>query len=118
MGDSTLRKNKATVIDCDSPQRRRFLQTSAFAGVSAAVLPAFAGARAVSSPISEREIGSFELDEITIAGLQAGMASGKFTARSITQKYLARIEESDKHGPALNSVIEINPEALALAEAI
>ena len=113
-----MRKNKATVIDCDSPQRRHFLQTSAFAGVSAAVLPAFAGARAVASPISEREIRSFELDEITIAGLQAGMASGKFSARSITAKYLARIEEIDKQGPAINSVIEANPEALAIADAL
>ena len=61
---------------------------------------------------------TFELDEITIADLQAGMASGKFSARSITEKYLARIEEIDKQGPALNSVIEVNPEALAIADAL
>ena len=113
-----MHKNKATVIDCDSPPRRHFLQASAFAVVSAAVLPAFAGARAGASSASEREVRSFEFDEITIADLQAGMASGKFSARSISEKYLARIEEIDKQGPALNSVIEINPEALALAEAL
>ena len=44
------------------------------------------------------------------------MASGKFTAQSLTQKYLARIEEIDKRGPAINSVIELNPDALAIAE--
>jgi amidase len=58
------------------------------------------------------------LDEITIADLQAGMASGKYSARSITEKYLARIEEIDKQGPALNSVIEVNPEAMAIADAL
>jgi len=44
------------------------------------------------------------------------MQSGRFTAHFITEKYLARIEQFDKHGPAVNSVIEVNPEALALAE--
>ena len=95
------------------------MQTSALAGVSAAVLPALAAARDVTPcPASAPEIKPFELDEITIADLQAGMASGKFTARSITEKYLARIEEIDKQGPALNSVIEVNPDALAIADAL
>ena len=106
-------------MECSSLPRRRFLQTSALAGVSAAVLPTLAAARADSAcppPISE--IKPFELDEITIVDLQAGMASGKFSARSITEKYLARIEEIDKQGPALNSVLEINPDALAIADAL
>jgi amidase len=60
----------------------------------------------------------FELDEITIAQLQQGMASGEFTARSITEKYLARIDAIDQNGPAIRSVIEINPDALAIAEAL
>jgi amidase len=105
-------------MNCGSLPRRRFLQTSALAGVSAAILPALAGASDVPCPASAPEIKPFELDEITIANLQAGMASGKFTARSITEKYLARIEEIDKQGPALNSVIEINPDALAIADAL
>ncbi len=58
----------------------------------------------------------FELEEATIAELQAGMKSGKFTARSLVEKYLARIEEIDKQGPALNSVIEINPQVLEIAD--
>ena len=78
------------------------------------------GGRHATSPALPRkpEIKPFELDEITIADLQAGMASGKFTARSITEKYLARIEEIDKKGPALNSVLEVNPDALAIADAL
>jgi len=43
----------------------------------------------------------FELDEVTIADLQAGMQSGKYTARSITEAYLSRIESTNKKGPAL-----------------
>ncbi|HXM19673.1 MAG TPA: amidase [Terriglobales bacterium] len=114
-----MSKKEDGVIDCGSPQRRRFLQTSALAGVSAAVLPALAGAReVVPSAATPGEVKPFELDEITIADLQSGMASGKFSARSITEKYLARIEEIDKQGPALNSVLEVNPEALAIADAL
>ena len=64
------------------------------------------------------EARAFELDEITVAELQEGMKSGKFTARSITEKYLARIEAVDAQGPALRSVIETNPEALAIADAL
>jgi amidase len=109
-----LSKIKHAVLDCE---RRRFLQTSAFAGVSAALLPALAGAREIAPAVAS-EIKLFELDEITIADLQAGMASGKFSARSITEKYMARIEEIDKQGPALNSVIEVNPDALAIADAL
>jgi amidase len=58
----------------------------------------------------------FELDEITIAELQEGMKSGRFTARSLVEKYTARVEEIDKHGPAINSIIELNPDALAIAD--
>jgi len=72
----------------------------------------------VPPAVTPGEVKPFELDEITIADLQAGMASGKFSARSITEKYLARIEEIDKQGPALKSVIEVNPEALAIADAL
>ncbi len=105
--------------NCGSLHRRRFLQTSALAGVSAALLPAMATARAdTACPGSAPEIRAFELDEVTIAELQAGMASGKFSARSIAEKYLARIEEIDKRGPALNSVLEVNPDALAIADAL
>ena len=105
-------------MDYGSLPRRRFLRTSALAGVSAAVLPALATARDVPCTASAPEIKPFELDEITIADLQAGMASGKFTARSIIEKYLGRIEEIDKQGPTLNSVLEVNPDALAIADAL
>jgi amidase len=59
---------------------------------------------------------AFDLEEATIAGLQQRMQSGQETARSLVEKYLARIDAIDKSGPALRSVIEVNPEALAIAD--
>jgi amidase len=104
--------------------RRSFLQT-AFCGGAAAALspfyPALGAARDISSSASSSpatEIKTFELDEITIADLQDGMQSGKFTARSLAEKYTARIEEIDKHGPGINSVLELNPDALAIADSL
>jgi len=96
--------------------RRRFLKTAALTGVGTVVLPAFSAARVVTADPAPPRAGSFELDELTIADLQAGMESGKFTAHSLTQKYLDRINAIDKSGPALNTVIEINPDALPIAD--
>jgi amidase len=62
-------------------------------------------------------VDDFELSEITVAELQEGMGSGKWTARRVTELYLARIEAVDRQGPRINSVIEVNPEAIQLAEA-
>jgi amidase len=105
--------------DCRSPGRRRFLQASVLTGAGAAVLPALAGAREIAAAAGhEPTIKPFELDELTIAELQSGMAAGKFTARSLTEKYLGRIEQIDRQGPAVNSVIEVNPDALAIAESL
>jgi amidase len=101
------------------PPRRKFLKSTLLGGATAAVLPALAGARAFTpEPSPARAVSSFELDEITVPDLQAGMTSGRYTAHSIMEKYLARIDEIDKHGPMLNSVIEINPDALAIADAL
>jgi amidase len=58
---------------------------------------------------------AFELDEVTIAEMQTAMATGKYSAHSLARKYLDRIDDIDKHGPAINSVIELNPEALSIA---
>ena len=98
-------------------KRRAFLQTGALACAAAV-------ANAPISKAAERsEAGAatmtpkpFELDEATVTELQDGMKSGKFTSHSITEKYLARIGEIDKQ--TINSVIEINPDALAIAEAL
>ena len=76
-----------------------------------------AAAQAVPSSASA-SAPSFELAEATIADLQASMQSGARTAVSIAQAYLARIDAVDRQGPAINAVIELNPDALAIAEAL
>ena len=60
----------------------------------------------------------FPLNEVTIAELQQKMSSGALTSRSVVEQYLKRIDAIDKHGPALNAVIELNPDALAIAESL
>jgi amidase len=61
-------------------------------------------------------VSAFELDGIGLAELQAGLGSGKWTARSLTQLYLGRIDEIDRRGPTLRSIIETNPDALDIAD--
>jgi amidase len=99
--------------------RRSFLKSTVI-GTAAASLaplyPALSAARTVTPDSAPDRIEPFELDEITISELQDGMKSGKFTARSLVEKYSERIEKIDKHGPSLNSIIEMNPDAPSIAE--
>jgi len=97
--------------------RRKFVRSGLLGGVALASVRALADDKAGSGD-AVRPPQSFELDEATINDLQTGMASGKYTAQSLTQKYLDRIAEIDKNGPGINSVIETNPEALAIAAAL
>src|SRR3954454_9339184 len=60
----------------------------------------------------------FPLEEATASQLQEWMTSGRYTARQIAEMYLGRIEVIDRHGPTLRSVIELNPDALAIADAL
>jgi amidase len=61
---------------------------------------------------------SFDLHEATLADLEQGFASRKFTARSVAEWYLERIASFDKSGPKINAVIELNPDALSIADAL
>ena len=60
----------------------------------------------------------FELDEETIGSLREKLASGKYTSEQLVQLYLKRIEAIDATGPQLHSVIEVNPDAVAIAVAM
>lgn len=62
-----------------------------------------------------RTPAAFRLEEVTIASLQEMMDSGRETSESIVKLYLDRIERIDRSGPTLNSVIQVNPDALATA---
>lgn len=61
---------------------------------------------------------AFNLEEATIDELQRRMASGQETSRSLVEKYLARIAEVDAQGPMLRSVLEVNPDAPSIADAL
>ena len=62
-----------------------------------------------------RWVKSFGVEELTITQLQALVDHGKASSVSLTKKYLARISAIDRRGPKLNAVIELNPDALAIA---
>lgn len=64
------------------------------------------------------DVPDFDLDETSIDELQRGMRSGKWSARTLAEKYLARIAMVDRVGPAIRSVIELNPDALSIADVL
>src|SRR5882757_356108 len=102
-----------------SNSRRNFLRAGIATTVATAAIPALGAARANDqSPNPDVIPREFELDELTIDDLQQAIQSGKYSSRSLTEKYLARIQDIDKAGPRINSVIEVNPEALEIAEAL
>ena len=91
--------------------RREFLASSAAAAAAASQL----GACRPETTAPPAAPPVFELEELTLAQLQEGVASGRFTSMSITKQYRDRIAALDHSGPSVNSVIELNPEALAEA---
>lgn len=100
--------------------RRHFLKNSSVAGIAASALT-LAACETTEQKKTVADDGfkdDFELNEITIDTLQAKMKSGEYTSRSITEMYLKRIAAIDKDGPKLNAVIELNPDALAIADAM
>ena len=85
-------------------------------GVSAFSTPVLAGEVEFARDVRPvRRVKSFGMEELTIGQLQALVDCGKASAVSLTKKYLARIEAIDRRGPKLNAVIELNPDALAIA---
>ena len=72
----------------------------------------------LTASVAASQPSSFPLEEATAAQLQQWMTSGRYSARQIAELYLRRIEDIDRQGPALRSVIETNPDALAIADAL
>src|SRR2546428_920437 len=100
-------------------KRRNFLQLVALGSAAAMTGSTFASAGLKPGPLAARsKVKPFELDEATIAEFQAGMTSGRYSSLSLVKKYLTRIEQIDKHGPAVNAVIEINPDDITIARAL
>jgi amidase len=93
----------------DGIDRRGFLRAGVVGGRSFDGEP-----DAAQSPA----VAPFELEEATIAELQKRMESGQESSRSLVEKYQRRIEALDKQGPSLHHVIEVNPDAAAIAAAL
>ena len=101
-----------------SVERRDFLRAGALATIATALDVSVGESRtAVPEPLrTSPQQAAFELDETTITALQEGMRAGRYTAQSIAELYLTRMDAIDKAGPAINSVIERNPDAVRIAE--
>ena len=96
--------------------RRKLFQMGAAAAATASLagLPA----PALAAPQGFSDPGPADLIEVTIAELQAWMASGKISSRKLVELYQARIDAIDRHGPKVNSVLELNPDAESIAAAL
>ena len=93
----------------DSPDRRDFLASVA-AAAAATLVSRDMGASPPSAPQADT------LAEKSVAELRVLMDRGDLTARRLAQRYLDRIAAMDKKGPAVNAVIELNPDALTIAD--
>lgn len=99
--------------------RRNFLRTGSLTGVGLTAA-GLGSLQASVHPLKELSttdnFPSEDLEEITISLLQKKMEQGTATSVSITKAYLERIQKMDKQGPHLNSIIELNADALAIAD--
>lgn len=107
-----VRRSKKTLL----MNRRHFLRSGSLTGFSLSALTFesfFSGGTTKKSDAGFD--ADFPLREVSIDELQQKMTSGEYSSVAITRLYLKRIEAIDKKGPALNAVIEINPDALKIA---
>lgn len=102
--------------------RRKFIQNGSLAGLSLAAITSGCSNATKSTETNSinqnynYEKDDFPLNEITVFELQKKMKEGEYSSRKLTELYLKRIAAIDQSGPTLNSVIEINPEALSIAD--
>jgi amidase len=131
MADDSLPSKFNPKYNSNSNSRRNFLRAGMTATLATAAYPALGSARVVNPVPAPGPAGQnveqnfernfkkdFELDEITIDDLQKAFQSGQHSSHSLTEKYLARIAEIDKAGPMVNAVIELNPDALQIADVL
>lgn len=97
-------------------ERRDFLKAGLLGGAAIVAHPSLRESK--EAPVGSFSPAPFDLEEVGVRRLQEWMESGKESAVSLVDKYLQRIHEIDKDGPALNSVIELNPDARDIAAAL
>lgn len=101
--------------------RRKFLRNSSLSSIALSITGINSFGQAIKNKTNEEPktfTEDFKLDETTIDELQQQMSNGALTSVAITNLYLKRIEEIDKNGPHLNSVIQLNPDALLIAASL
>ncbi len=121
--------------DAAQPDRRAFLSTAAGL-VAAAVLPwphalgaqpllgtaaspEASPAATIAIPNAARpSTGQLQIAEATLSELAEGLDTGRWTSRSLTEAYLEAIDRFDRRGPAINTILELNPDALTLADTL
>ena len=99
--------------------RRKFLRSGSLTGIGLTTAGGWQSAmtsQLLQNADPANAAPTLDLEEITVTELQNKMQSGEQTSVSITKAFMARIEQIDRNGPRLNSVIELNPEAIAIAE--
>src|SRR3954465_14068510 len=102
--------------------RRNFLKNSSVAGMAITSVAVACNSSGTNKKTEKENISAsaedFKLNEITIDELQQKIKSGEYTSRSIAEMYLKRINDIDKNGPVINAVIELNPDALSIADSM
>ncbi len=117
-------RGSATSGSSAKQSRRTFLRRSAFTAIGLTMLgrvttpSARASARAPAAFAARAMAAVEDVQEASIADLQAAMTSGQMKARDLVLKYAERIKTLDQDGPHVRSVIELNPDALAIADAL
>ena len=99
-------------------KRRDFLRNASLAGMSAASTSIDPSSQGFLNDSRSSASDAFPWLEATVEDLQKAMRSGKTTSRTVTQQYLRRIESVDRGERGLRSVIEVNPDALKIADAM
>lgn len=100
-------------------KRRAFLTTTTFASVGLSTVFISGCGTAKKKDNTDLTVDSyklFELDEETISSLVDKLSSGTYSSEQLVTLYMQRIEAIDKKGPRLNSIIELNPDALSIAK--
>jgi amidase len=101
----------------DESQHRDHVNRRTFVGTAMAGAMAMTpvGRETIDAGRRTTQAPAFALDEATIDDLQSRMRDGRDTAQTLARQYLARIDAIDQRGPAINAVIELNPDAPAIA---
>lgn len=98
-------------------KRRNFIRSGALAGLAVSGIVGLQSCNTSASLENADKLvpDDFELNETTLLQLQQYLQSGRYTSEKLVQLYLKRIQQIDKNGPTLNSVIEVNPDAPEIA---